>query len=515
MSLTVNPSISGSDYPSTDRRTSSSALTQCVESSTGLLTPGLRIYTPIGQSRYHGSTSSLALNTGTNEGKRRLLLVYIHGFIGSEDSFHQFPKHIHDLVTASLNTTHVVYTKIYPRYKTRGPVRIARDNFSQWLRPHEGPDLDVILLGHSLGGIVAAEVALMPTQTPTGRASDTGLNHRILGLVNFDVPFFGLHPRVVTTGIGRLFRHRPDERRDTTDSGAPMKADIGRPDTTFNPAFQNDVELTRWTGWDGAWHFISKYSHHLSRSILQYAYSYYDHAGCMNNYPELFRRHKRLMKLEAIDDTSRVQPVQSRGLARVRFVNYFTKSTGVSGASREDKTLGAHRLKDESLHQWDDQRNLENAKNTLKTGHTLDYARGKSAPHWSDAAVAGLLGGKRETKSPTISGAQHSSSVVTIEGSTESDDQDENPEVHRKESDQSQTARRQFCYLPKDACYRQGHLWIPVYMEDIDEITAHQSMFLPRGVYYNKLVGDTVALLESWISDDMMKRAVVDGDLRS
>jgi hypothetical protein len=66
------------------------------------------------------------------EGKRRLLLIYIHGFLGSEDSFYQFPRKVHDLLTVSMAPTHVVYLKIYPRYKTRGPLQDARDGISQW-----------------------------------------------------------------------------------------------------------------------------------------------------------------------------------------------------------------------------------------------------------------------------------------------------------------------------------------------------------------------------------------------
>ncbi|KAE8141756.1 hypothetical protein BDV38DRAFT_191429 [Aspergillus pseudotamarii] len=518
MSSATIPNIPGTDCPLEDNPPSYSAATQSTEPPPGLLVPGSGVYTTVGRSRYHGSTSSLALSHSdrhTNEGKRRLLLIYIHGFIGSEDSFHHFPKHVHDLLTISLSKTHVVYTKIYPRYKTRGPVHIARDNFSQWLLPHEAPDLDVILLGHSLGGIVAAEAALMPTQSVTGRVTDKELNHRILGLVNFDVPFFGLHPRVVTTGIGRLFRHKPDETSDTTDSVTSMNEGISSPDTTFNPAFQNDVKLTRWTGWDGAWHFISKYSHHLSRSILQYAYSYYDHAGCMNNYPELFKRHKRLMKLEAIDELNQEQLAQSRGAARVRFVNYFTKSTGIVRADRMDRSPGAHIVTDESRHESDYQQSLENATNMLEVDYAHDHSRRKSAPPCSVDA-AGLLENKNVMR-PRSSGAQHSSlqsksSVAAVEGSTGWDGQDENTKVGCESSNQSQEARRQFCYLPKDAYRGREHLWIPVHMEGIDEITAHQSMFLPQGTYYDKLVGDTVALIESWISDDLTKRAILNGD---
>lgn len=93
--------------------------------------------------------------------KRRLLVVYIHGFIGSEDSFHSFPSHIHMRLKVKVARTHVVHSKIYPRYKTYKAFHLARDNLSQWLSAHESPDTDMILVGHSMGGLLASEVVLM------------------------------------------------------------------------------------------------------------------------------------------------------------------------------------------------------------------------------------------------------------------------------------------------------------------------------------------------------------------
>jgi hypothetical protein len=68
----------------------------------------------------------------SRDGKHRLLLIYIHGFLGSEDSFYEFPRKVHDLLKAALSRTHVVYTKIYPRYKSQGPLDVARDDIIQW-----------------------------------------------------------------------------------------------------------------------------------------------------------------------------------------------------------------------------------------------------------------------------------------------------------------------------------------------------------------------------------------------
>jgi surfactin synthase thioesterase subunit len=65
------------------------------------------------------------------------------------------------------------------------------------LSPHESPEVDVILLGHSLGGLVAADVALMLSENAAQK-------HRILGLMNFDALFLGLHPLVISTGISSV-----------------------------------------------------------------------------------------------------------------------------------------------------------------------------------------------------------------------------------------------------------------------------------------------------------------------
>lgn len=55
----------------------------------------------------------------------------------------------------------MIHSKIYPRYKTYKAIEVARDNFSAWLEPHEGDGTDVVLVGHSMGGLLAGEVVLM------------------------------------------------------------------------------------------------------------------------------------------------------------------------------------------------------------------------------------------------------------------------------------------------------------------------------------------------------------------
>lgn len=163
--------------------------------------------------------------------KRTLLLIYIHGFWGNEASFRSFPAHVHNVLTVNLAKTHVVHTKIYPRYKSRKALEYARDDFSHWwehrslttknklksherLHPHESPNTDTILLGHSMGGLLAAEVALL--NSSFSRIEQIS-RRRILGTIAFDCPFLGIHPDVVISGISSLFR----PALDLSDTSAP------------------------------------------------------------------------------------------------------------------------------------------------------------------------------------------------------------------------------------------------------------------------------------------------------
>lgn len=111
--------------------------------------------------RSSSSHSLLPSLHGDDDGRRTLLIIYIHGFMGDNTSFQSFPAHVHNYLQNALQESHVIHSKIYPRYKTYNAIDVARDNFSKWLEPHESETTDVILVGHSMGGLLAADVALM------------------------------------------------------------------------------------------------------------------------------------------------------------------------------------------------------------------------------------------------------------------------------------------------------------------------------------------------------------------
>lgn len=289
--------------------------------------------------------------------RRTLLLVYVHGFVGNDMSFGSFPAHVHNLLTSFLAESHVVHTKIYPRYKSRKNISYARDDFSNWLYPHENPSTDIVLLGHSLGGILTAEVVLLPTNVPY---SDELFQHRILGTISFDTPFLGMHPSVVGTGIASLFKPKPKTSDALRSSQPQSEASLNRAETNttadatssvgtmspsasivsdpfslpsndpnYNPAFPNDVVLPQRAGKiENFMYFWNKHCGDMKSAVSSYVTSHLEFGGCLADYPALHKRYRAVRGLEDIDPASDPKDPQGRIIPRVRFTNYYSASTG-------------------------------------------------------------------------------------------------------------------------------------------------------------------------------------------
>ncbi|EUC41325.1 hypothetical protein COCMIDRAFT_8931 [Bipolaris oryzae ATCC 44560] len=272
------------------------------------------------------STQSLVPDPALEDsGRRRLLLIYIHGFMGDETSFRSFPAHVHNLVTVTLADSHVVHTKVYPRYKSRDSLQIARDNFSAWLAPHEDPWTDIILVGHSMGGLLAADIAL-------------AFRHRIIGVLNFDVPFLGMHPGIIKAGLGSIFNAPPPPQdaiiEDPSPAQRPSRINTlfnPKPnDPNYNPSFANDVHLPNRKGWENSLHWLTKhYKDGLAEATKGLVKSHLEFGGAMADYKELKERYARIRALEEDDEAKRKSshPMMP-SVPRVRFINYYTVSTG-------------------------------------------------------------------------------------------------------------------------------------------------------------------------------------------
>lgn len=179
--------------------------------------------------------------------RKTLLLVFIHGFKGGDDTFGTFPNHLRALLSHALPNVSVVAVT-YPKYETRGELNDCVARFREWLEnkvidlevangtpsPTIDPSVHVVLVGHSMGGIVAAETVLSIAKEQPIPASQTGntdapnfpsnttlkstsgtsrpnpdielgpvnfMFPHIQGLLACDTPFLGLAPEMIAHGL--------------------------------------------------------------------------------------------------------------------------------------------------------------------------------------------------------------------------------------------------------------------------------------------------------------------------
>ncbi|KAJ5917613.1 hypothetical protein N7466_011167 [Penicillium verhagenii] len=171
---------------------------------------------------------------------KSLLLVFIHGFKGDDDTFGHFPEHLRVVVGKALPAV-TVTTAVYPKYETKGDLKECVGRFREWLQntvidlevanetasPTVDPSVHVFLVGHSMGGIVAAETLLLlaaeqpihhnstsdaqpapgPDDQPPAVEPGTFMFPHIQGVLAFDTPYLGIAPGVVSYGAEGHYRN--------------------------------------------------------------------------------------------------------------------------------------------------------------------------------------------------------------------------------------------------------------------------------------------------------------------
>ncbi|RYP14604.1 hypothetical protein DL765_006275 [Monosporascus sp. GIB2] len=138
---------------------------------------------------------------------RTLLLCFIHGFRGSDDTFHDFPSDLKKQVSSKL-PDHNVESIVYPKYETKGELGCCSEAFLSWLRekvmdirktqsekpwpPHDR-DVGVILVAHSMGGFVAVDTLFLILNERIANGEEgSPMFPLIQGILTFDTPFNGL-----------------------------------------------------------------------------------------------------------------------------------------------------------------------------------------------------------------------------------------------------------------------------------------------------------------------------------
>ncbi|KAK9429066.1 hypothetical protein V1505DRAFT_375169 [Lipomyces doorenjongii] len=140
---------------------------------------------------------------------KTLLIVYVHGFKGDSTTFLQFPQHVEQRLKQIYPSTTIV-SVVYPPYDTKGELTVAVNAFLSFLEtkvidlevangtgsPVISPTVGVILVGHSMGGLVISDTTIqILTRDPTI------VFPKVIGLLCFDSPFLGLHSSVFAQDV--------------------------------------------------------------------------------------------------------------------------------------------------------------------------------------------------------------------------------------------------------------------------------------------------------------------------
>lgn len=398
----------------------------------------------------------------------------------------------------------------------------------------------MILVGHSLGGILAAEVVLL---SPHDAQSNELFRHRILGLLAFDTPYLGMHPGVVGTGIASLFRTPAELAEAPSPDFAPFSDNSTvNSDPTYNPSYANDMHLaTRKGKLERAWYFWNKHAGQLSKAASDYVSSHLEFGGCLADYIGLRRRYHAVRALEDVNELMRPRATNGRLNKRVRFVNYYTASTGpirpetVSAAKAEDllelpEETDAEQtvVQDRSGNSTPNSRHLAPDPSQRPSPFEETRIEDTIAQDVAELAVASPSPSNSTTPLPTLttdatfSVQQQQDNQEQVESQDGEDDMPLSPsssEVRGEDSGQKEQAEeksakkqkdRTFCMLPSknSSTGQRDSMWIKVHMTGIDEVQAHTSMF-KMGETYIALVQDTVNRIEQWVQEDATRRMIL------
>ncbi|KAI0050205.1 hypothetical protein FA95DRAFT_1555907 [Auriscalpium vulgare] len=159
------------------------------------------------------STASPSLSTHPDESPENgsqsqaeiLLIIFIHGFKGTDTTFANFPTRLQHLLSETIESV-AVECIVFPAYETKGELDKAVERFADWLTTLTvqrevahgagggAGKAKIVLCGHSMGGLLAADSLLAFVHTRPD--SHAPLWPNIIACLAFDTPYLGLNPGV-------------------------------------------------------------------------------------------------------------------------------------------------------------------------------------------------------------------------------------------------------------------------------------------------------------------------------
>ncbi|KAJ3021142.1 hypothetical protein HKX48_009166 [Thoreauomyces humboldtii] len=89
----------------------------------------------------------------------KTMLLFVHGFLGSEHSFEDFPLDVGERLRGAPNSLRNVEVRIFPRFDTKGDPTRAVNQLCNWLllNATEPEFSGVVIMAHSMGGLMCVD----------------------------------------------------------------------------------------------------------------------------------------------------------------------------------------------------------------------------------------------------------------------------------------------------------------------------------------------------------------------
>ncbi|KAG8218648.1 hypothetical protein J3R82DRAFT_4313 [Butyriboletus roseoflavus] len=172
-----------------------------------------------------------------------LLIVFIHGFKGTESTFENFPSRLQHILSESEGDLPVECV-VFPAYEVNiyHIANAAIVRFADWLTTLTvqkevangggAGSVKIVLCGHSMGGLLASDTLLEFIKSRPDQ--NAPLWPRIIACIAFDTPYLGIHPFVFKNSATRAVEYANAARDIATDVFSLFKGNE-RPIATPNP----------------------------------------------------------------------------------------------------------------------------------------------------------------------------------------------------------------------------------------------------------------------------------------